>query len=226
MVIQQQVTKKTWEEEFSSGRWNGLENSPAERARHAIIGMYLDFFCPNGNILDVGCGLGTTTDFLNSEQKSKYLGIDISETAIREATAHKVANFKVADFSKLQVEEEYDAIIFNEVLYYMDEESSLLRALSMLKRKGLIIVSLYRQKKMHYSDTSIWKLCRKYFASMESIEISGVVKDGRTVTWRIDVYGNQGFNKNQDSFQKRRSGNPTFNIRKILKSIPLIKLND
>jgi 2-polyprenyl-3-methyl-5-hydroxy-6-metoxy-1,4-benzoquinol methylase len=196
MTIQQKVTKSTWEEEFSTGKWDNLEHNPLERARHAVIGMYLNYFYPKGKFLDVGCGLGTTTDFLNSDQKSKYLGIDISETAIEAAKNHKNVNFKAIEFLKLPVEEKFDAIIFNEVLYYLEEESSLLHTQELLKEKGLIIVSLYHQKRMHYSDESIWRLYRKFFVPIEHIELSGFVKNCRLVKWRIEVLKSK--NKNDE----------------------------
>lgn len=187
MTIQQQVTKGEWENEFSSGKWNGLEFSPLERARHAVIGMFLQHFSPEGEILDVGCGLGTTTDFLNLNQKSRYLGIDISETAISEARKSKNANFTVTDFLQFPTERKFDVILFNEVLYYLEEEAAIRHAVKLLKENGLIVISLYSQKKMHYNDMAIWNLSRKFFTPMEKIEIRGVVADGRLVTWRIEV---------------------------------------
>jgi len=71
------ITKNKWEKEFSAGKWDYLDSTPSERARSAIIGMYCQHFFPKGKILDVGCGLGTTTDFLIGSQKKQYLGVDI-----------------------------------------------------------------------------------------------------------------------------------------------------
>ena len=187
MVIQQKVSKRTWEKEFSSGEWEGLDSAPSERARHAIIGMFLNYFCPDGKILDVGCGLGTTTDFLNPAQSSKYLGIDISETAVSEAVRRKKMNFRSIDFLEFPVHEKFNVIIFNEVLYYLDEEAAVKHSLNLLEEDGFIIVSLYRQKNMHYNDKSIWRICRKYFNPIDNVEINSIIIDGRLISWRIEI---------------------------------------
>jgi len=82
MAKQLEVESDEWNKEFSSGRWSCLDENPAERARHAVIGMYCRKYFPSGNILDVGCGVGTLVDFLSDKQKKKYIGIDISSEAI------------------------------------------------------------------------------------------------------------------------------------------------
>jgi len=191
MVIQQKVSKNNWEKEFAGGGWEGLDSAPSERARHALIGMYLNHFCPEGKILDVGCGLGTMTDFLNQVQKSKYLGIDISETAISEAVKRKNLSFISTDFLEFTTEEKFNAIVLNEVLYYLEEEAAIAHALKLLDDNGFIVVSLYRQKKMHYNDKRIWDLCMKYFYPIDHIEITSNIFDGRTITWRVEILINQ-----------------------------------
>ena len=135
----------------------------------------------------MGCGLGTTTDFLNPVQKSRYLGIDISETAVKEALKRKNLNFSSIDFLAYPVENKFDAIVFNEVLYYLEEEAAIKHSLNLLEANGYLIVSLYRQKKMQYNDMAIWDICRKYFCPIDKIELNSVIIDGRLITWRIEV---------------------------------------
>jgi len=217
MVIQQQVSKVDWEKEFSSGKWDGLEFSPLERARHAVIGMFLQQYAPEGSVLDVGCGFGPTPDFLNPVQKSLYLGIDISETAVNEAKKRKNANFLVADFLKFTPEKKFDVLIFNEVLYYLEEGPALRHAMELLREGGLVIISLYSQKKMHYSDVSIWNLCRHFFTPLETIEVRGVVADGRLITWRIEVLSTNDKLKDTQMDSFRQSDRSGFNIKRIYK---------
>ena len=106
MTKQLKVTSAQWNKEFSSGRWNCLDSDPTERARHAVIGMYCQKYFSKGNILDVGCGEGTLTDFLSSDQRKKYLGIDISSKAIKIAKSKRKLNFQCVaaeDFKTIPV---------------------------------------------------------------------------------------------------------------------------
>jgi 2-polyprenyl-6-hydroxyphenyl methylase/3-demethylubiquinone-9 3-methyltransferase len=178
------VSKNKWEKEFSAGRWDYLDSAPAERARSAIIGMLCRYYYPKGKILDVGCGLGTAVDFLNTDQKEKYLGLDVSEEAIKRAGKKKM-KFQVADFENFKSPKKFDVIIFNEVLYYMDENFAFYQALNILTKNGIIIVSLYQMKNKRY-DKKIWKAGRKFFKTAEVIEVSSKVKK-QHVTWRVGV---------------------------------------
>lgn len=184
IMPQLNIPKTQWEKEFASGRWDYLDSTPAERARSAVIGMYCQYFFPTGKILDVGCGLGTTTDFLNQVQKEKYLGLDISEEAMKKMQKNEV-EFLNADFNNFKSKDKYDVIIFNEVLYYLDEVKALEKAKNLLSKNGKIIVSLYQMKNKQY-DQKIWKIVKKLLKSVEAIEISGKVKK-QLVTWRIEV---------------------------------------
>ena len=178
------IKKSKWEKEFKAGHWDCLNNDPKERARSAVIGMYCQSFYPEGRILDVGCGLGTTVDFLNTEQRQKYLGIDVSLEAIKKARNKKV-HFQNIDFIEFKTRNKFDIIIFNEVLYCMDEAEAFELALKFLTKNGKIIVSLYRMNNKSY-DRQIWRTSRKYFKSVDAVEIVGVVKRQR-VTWRVGV---------------------------------------
>ncbi|MFA5127351.1 MAG: class I SAM-dependent methyltransferase [Patescibacteria group bacterium] len=178
------INKSKWEKEFSAGKWNYLDSNPAERARSAVIAIYCQYFYPKAKILDVGCGLGTILDFLNSIQRKKYLGIDISKVAITKARKKK-ANFKNIDFNAFKSKTKYDIIIFNEVLYYLDETNALKQALKLLNKNGLVIISLYRMKSKRY-DQKIWQVSRKFFKSIGTTEITSLVKK-QQVTWRVEV---------------------------------------
>jgi 2-polyprenyl-6-hydroxyphenyl methylase/3-demethylubiquinone-9 3-methyltransferase len=181
---QQSRIKEKWEKEFYLGYWDYLDLAPTERARSAIIGMFCQHFFPAGKILDVGCGLGTASDFLNSIQKRKYLGLDISEEALKKARKKNV-NFQNIDFADFDSKIKFNIIIFNEVLYYMDADDAFKHALNILEEDGKIIVSMFRMKnKMLFQK--IWTASRKYFKLVDKIEISGVIKR-QPLIWRIEV---------------------------------------
>jgi len=177
-------SKKQWDNEYASGKWDYLDSTPSERARSAIMGMYCRYYSPEGKILDVGCGHGTLADFLNPAQKRKYLGIDISAKAV-EAAKKKGVSAKNCDFQKFDSTTKYDMVVFNEVLYYMDEKAALKRGAAILKKKGTVIISLYRMKNKRY-DRGIWRIASRIFRPIDVIEVSGIAK-GRPVIWRVQI---------------------------------------
>lgn len=179
------VSKKRWEREFAQGSWDYLDSSSIERARHAIIGMYCQTLKPSGSILDIGCGEGTLFDFLNDAQKDAYCGVDISSVAIAKAQKKRKGNFVVADALEFLPKKKYDAIILNEVLYYLDEIAVLKKYAGQLKNNGILIISLYRTKNHHY-DERVWKHAIKYFTIIDSLELTGTAKKMK-VTWKIAV---------------------------------------
>ena len=79
---------------------------------------------PNGTILDVGCGEGTLSDYLNNDQREKYLGIDLSKEAVRLGKLKRPGiKFKSTNAENFVPRQKFDVIIFNEVLYYMVKQN-------------------------------------------------------------------------------------------------------
>jgi 2-polyprenyl-3-methyl-5-hydroxy-6-metoxy-1,4-benzoquinol methylase len=94
-----------------------------ELPRYSIIAGYLQYLKPGGSVLDVGCGEGLLQQRLGLSGYSKYVGIDISETAINEASSRQdeKTSFICADAVTYTPNELFDVIVFNEALYYFDE---------------------------------------------------------------------------------------------------------
>lgn len=179
------IPKHQWERQFQQGAWDYLDSSSIERARSAVIGMYCRSLKPSGTILDVGCGEGTLFDFLNDKQKSAYTGIDISDVAVAKAKKKRKGNFYATDAMEFVSKRRLDIIVFNEVLYYLDEIETFQRYSSLLKPNGIVIISLYRTKNLHY-DKRTWKNAKRFFTIIDSIEITGTAKRMK-VTWKIAV---------------------------------------
>lgn len=174
-----------WDKEFSSDKWSYLNFNSTEKARHAIIGMYCRHFFSKGRILDVGCGEGTLIDFLNTSQRKKYLGIDLSKVAINIAKKKRRAKFLCIDASSFSSKEKFDVIIFNEMLYYVNDKVILRKYSRYLRNNGVFIIFLYRTKKFNYGIECL-KRIRKFYIPIESIEIKGRVNK-RHITWQIEV---------------------------------------
>lgn len=82
-------------------------------------------------VIEVGCGLGEFTDFLNKHclELEKIVGIDTSKTAIEKAKKrYSNLKFEVNDITKLNIwgnEKEFidvDGIIFSEILWFILED--------------------------------------------------------------------------------------------------------
>jgi 2-polyprenyl-6-hydroxyphenyl methylase/3-demethylubiquinone-9 3-methyltransferase len=136
----------TWDTEYAAGEWNHLD-SPEEIAHYMVILGYLTLAPDEPAILDLGCGHGRLLKLLNYGPFGEYLGVDFSEEAVRRAKALAVpgANFEVADIEYWEPASRFDAIVFNEVLYYARRPRSLLnRALGWLGGGGIVVVSMFQ----------------------------------------------------------------------------------
>ena len=139
------VEAEVWETEFASGKWKYMEKV-SELGRYSLIIGYLAYFKPQGSILDVGCGEGILFERYRAYGYSKYLGIDISATAVAQLADRQddKTQFVQADGEFFESSESVDAIVFNESLYYFhDSIAALERYCRMLNPNGIVIVSTY-----------------------------------------------------------------------------------
>ena len=179
-------TKEAFDSEFSNGRWSYLDGQGTERARHAaIVSVFYNQFGggaigplaskgatgskevvkrpPPKRLLDVGCGLGTLSDYLQGAQRQMYLGVDFSDSAVdlaRKIRSKGGENTGEDGITPLELDQflqgnaetfqppdnkKYGTIVFNEVLYYTDHKHVLERfATQYLEpENGIIVISLY-----------------------------------------------------------------------------------
>jgi len=133
----------TWEAQYAAGRWDYLAGL-SELSRFSVLAGYVWHLRPGGAVLDVGCGQGTLLSRLPPSAYSRYVGVDISPSAI--SAAQKLQNerstFLAADCEQFAPPEQFDVIIFNEVLSVLREpERTLERYSHALRDGGLILVS-------------------------------------------------------------------------------------
>ncbi len=116
------TSKEVWEKQYSKGQWDYLYQLE-ELAHYSIILGYIRNLKTGGSILDIGCGKGILQERLALYGYSKYVGIDISDNAIRQASckANDKTTFIASDATRYSPTEAFDAIVFNEVLYYFDD---------------------------------------------------------------------------------------------------------
>jgi 2-polyprenyl-6-hydroxyphenyl methylase/3-demethylubiquinone-9 3-methyltransferase len=138
-------TVEAWDAEYTAGRWAYLGQLP-ELARYSLLVGYLRHFKPGGAVLDVGCGEGLLFARLHPDDYRRYVGVDFSKASIEKARARAGnapnAEFLVAHADRYEPTEKFDAIVFNEVLYYLDEPlAAVERCKHALNPGGVFLVS-------------------------------------------------------------------------------------
>lgn len=175
------ILKKEWDFQYSSKHWEYLKGID-ELAHYSVIIGYCHFFKNQGEILDVGCGEGILQERLQQYQYSRYVGIDISNEAILSAYRRqdKRTTFLCAEISDYENEESFDIIIFNEVLYYLNDPIGILKKYEkFLKKNGIIIISMYSSGR----NQRVWRLINRFYPSIDSV----LVKNNSSVAWLIMV---------------------------------------
>jgi 2-polyprenyl-3-methyl-5-hydroxy-6-metoxy-1,4-benzoquinol methylase len=117
-------------------------------ARNALVAMLLKHHATDAtSLLDIGCAGGTLADVL-SERIHTYIGVDISEVAVR-AAADRIkrpgCRFLTSDMGSYKPDQIIDVIVFNEVLYYVPFDRILAevdRYLKYLTVNGVVCISL------------------------------------------------------------------------------------
>jgi 2-polyprenyl-3-methyl-5-hydroxy-6-metoxy-1,4-benzoquinol methylase len=124
--------------------WGRLRN-PSELGRYSVIHGYVQHFAPDGSVLDVGCSDGILQERMGY---GRYLGIDAFANSIARA-AHKAdarTRFVHADAQTFEPDERFDAIIWNECLYYLKRPIDVItRYRGYLAPRGVMIVSMFYQ---------------------------------------------------------------------------------
>ena len=110
-----------WNEEYARGRWAGLESMPGD----CLYG-HVEEHARNGDVLDLGCGPGTTGSELATAAYRSYTGVDISDVAIAKARARTDGTRRAgqnryvqSDIVTYEPDRRYDVIVFGDSLYYV-----------------------------------------------------------------------------------------------------------
>jgi 2-polyprenyl-3-methyl-5-hydroxy-6-metoxy-1,4-benzoquinol methylase len=170
---------QTWEAQYAAGRWDFLAEL-SELARFSILAGYICHLKPGGTVLDTGCGQGVLLRRLPRSCYSKYVGIDVSASAISVAQeqGNERSTFLAADCEEYSPAEHFDVIVFNEVLCCLrDPLRTVERYTRSLNPGGLLLVSLCTAARG--SSTILGRLKRAY-ATVDEVR---VVHSGRKVSW-------------------------------------------
>jgi 2-polyprenyl-3-methyl-5-hydroxy-6-metoxy-1,4-benzoquinol methylase len=177
-----------WDALYRRSYARKLESSD-QRGRHYIVaGIIRDLIAPGGRVLDAGCGCGTTYGMLRG-LGYRYRGIDVSEEAIDRCLAafgdDSDARFEQADIATYEDDTRYDAIILNEVLYYLPylQARNVATRFSRLLRppEGTLIVSMSQA----WKSRLYWRACASLTPPTRSVALRGTTLGS---SWKIRVY--------------------------------------
>lgn len=176
------MSKEVWEEQYSKGQWDHLDQL-RELAHYSVLVGYIHYLKPGGSILDIGCGKGILQERLALYGYSKYVGIDISDNAIRQASCKEddETTFVAGDATRFSPVEAFDTIVFNEVLYYFDDPlKTVERYERYLQRNGIFIVSLYVTE---LAAAIIERRLESVYLSLDKVKITN-----ESNTWVCNVF--------------------------------------
>ena len=189
-------SENKWNKEWKSGAWTYMDTIAVERSRIAIIGgVFIPMFGnPNASVLGIGCGEGSTADFLTETQKHKYVGVDLAKEAIVAAKKARGPPLKFVHAAAhlFTPQHKFDVVVFSEMLYYVEHEKVLKQYEGYLNPGGIVIISIFHQtEQLMYEH--IFKFARETFTKLDEIELGGYTKkstDGKLekTACHIEVY--------------------------------------
>ncbi len=132
--------EKRWIDDYSFI----LDELP-EFGRHGVIAELINRVVVRGKVLDVGCGTGILAELIDQE-RFLYTGIDVSRTAL--AIANRKRGRKGVTFVRGRIEEfspqdQFSAVVFGEVLYYLEAAKVLRQVNSWLTPPAMIVASVF-----------------------------------------------------------------------------------
>lgn len=189
-------SESKWNKEWKSGAWTYMETQAVERSRIAVIGgVFIPMFAGlNASVLDIGCGEGSISDFLKDHQKPQYVGVDLAKEAIIAAKKARgpPLRFVHAAAHTFAPTHKFDAVVFSDVLYYVEHEKVLRQYEGYLNPNGIVIISIFHQtEKLMYEH--IFNFAREHFTKLDEIDVSGFTKKSKEgklekTAFHIEVY--------------------------------------
>jgi len=175
--------KPQWEREYRHERWSYMRGL-TELARYSVIAGYISYLRSGGSILDLGCGEGILRERLDPASYSRYVGVDIAQTAIDAARARSsaaAASFICCDITTFEPDAGFDVIVLNEVLYYVQDPIAVLRRYQRcLQPDGILILSSYA----HPHSEQNWRTLEQAFHFFDETRTSHV---GSGCAWSCRV---------------------------------------
>jgi ubiquinone/menaquinone biosynthesis C-methylase UbiE len=149
----------------------------------------------NERVLDLGCGNGFITEYLQKESGAYFQGVDISEEAIRQAQARATTKrlaFSVGNMNHLNFKPHiFDCVVAIDTLYYVDDlEETLKQMLAIIKPEGRMGIFFTQWiddaadiEKLHHENTDLAVLLGKYDLKFSTLNLT----ENEAKHWRRKV---------------------------------------
>jgi 2-polyprenyl-3-methyl-5-hydroxy-6-metoxy-1,4-benzoquinol methylase len=171
---------KDWNPFYSSNSFRSLE-SPAEIGRFGVIAEIIFSLFSHPRVLDIGCGLGHLCKLIPLEKVESYLGVDVSDEAIKKAQQNYPGyTFLWSSVEELSITTLQHVVILSEILYYTNYMTTIDKALSFLVPDGVLIVSLFQ----HPAGDAVLKHLLEHKYIWKHIEI---ISHDAQLVWHIVV---------------------------------------
>ena len=86
------------------------------------------------SIVEFGCGLGKTTNFIYENTGINILGVDISETSIKKSKiTYPKLKFQVNDIDNIYKYKDYESYFFSEITWYILEDNKIDNVFELMK---------------------------------------------------------------------------------------------
>ncbi len=171
--------EKRWNTQYANGGWKWLHNLD-ELAHHSVLAGYFARLKPGGSLLDVGCGTGAFQEQLRGCY-SRYLGTDFAEPVSQASVnVDEFTNFEAADMNDFATAERFDAIVFNESMYYHhDTLAGMRRYEEFLAPEGIFLVSMHGKER----NDDIWARLETRYRVLDAV----TMQNSRGTKWTTKV---------------------------------------
>ena len=136
---------------YKKGDWSSMR-SFADAGRYGVLAEWIRRLAPRGPILDIGAGDGLLIEALGGLDV-EYLGVDFAQQtvdAMQQRFGGVKRRFELGEASAYVPSRRYPIILFNDMLYYMEEPVRHVKRLAaFLEPDGTIIVA------SHLADAKI-----------------------------------------------------------------------
>jgi 2-polyprenyl-3-methyl-5-hydroxy-6-metoxy-1,4-benzoquinol methylase len=161
-------TAAQWTREYETGFWDYL-GGISQVARYSLLAGYCEQL-DHDSILDVGCGAGIFRARLGHVDFQRYVGIDPVTAAVEQASrlADSRTTFLIGDVYLPQLEQ-FDIVVCNEVLYYLQQTARQLdRIRDLVRPGGHMLTSIIR----HPGDVGLYRLIAERFELIDTVELT------------------------------------------------------
>jgi SAM-dependent methyltransferase len=185
------LSRRNWEQDYADGRFDFLDK-PHEQLRHAVISCLISRHAP-GDVIDLGCGRGQQLRWLRPEDVTRYIGVDVSPTALADVPKSSIPTETVVSSIENYhaPAREIGAIICAEVLYFLEDPAAQLRRIAReTKSAKAIIISLVvpneRKPNWRKDVEAVWGAFER--SGLPLIDKVRVSSEAAQIAWDVALY--------------------------------------